>query len=213
MAARIGTNMSVAVESTLGSPKTVTVLTKASPGVATSTSHGLSNGDVVKFAVSAGMVELNGQVVRVANVTTDTFELEGLDTTDYSTWSAGTATEITAFATIAGAQSVSMPNPSPNKIETTVLTDKQKQYAYGLPDAPDGTINGLYDPTDAAIVLIKAASKANEALGFKISWAAGQVTYFNANVSYGSGFDLQQNQAATSVIPFTPVRDVMDYAS
>lgn len=213
MTARIGTNMNVAVESGLGSALTVTAVTKASPGVATSTAHGLVNGDVVRFTVSAGMVELDGQVVRVANKTNDTFELEGLDTTDYSTWSAGSAKEITTWATIANAQSISMPNPAPNKIETTVLTDKQKQYSYGLADAPDGTISGLYDPTDAAIGLIKAASKDNTPLAFRVSWAGGQKTLFNANVSYGSGFDLQQNQAATMSIPFTPIKDVMDYAS
>jgi len=213
MTARIGTNMNVAVESGLGSALTVTGVTKASPGVATSTSHGLSNGEVIKLFVTAGMVELNGQVVRVANVSTDTFELEGLNTSGFSAWSAGTAKEITSWSTIANAQSISMPNPAPNKIDITVLGDREKQYAYGLADAPDGTISGLFDPSDASIALIEAASIANTSLGFRISWSGGQKTIFNANVSYGSGFDLQQNQAATMSIPYTPVKRVMHYSS
>lgn len=211
--ARIGTNMTVKVESTLDTALTVTAVTLADPGVATSTAHGLANGDVVLFTVSGGMVELNGQAVRVANVATDTFELEGLDTSDYSTWTSGTAQKVTAWHTLANAQQVSMPDPTPNKLDITTLIDKSKQYAYGLPDAPDGSIQGLYDPTSTAVQAIKTATKANGDLVFCIEWAGGQFTYFNALVSGGSGFDLQQNQPATATISFTPVKDVMDYAS
>lgn len=211
--ARIGTNMTVQVEQTAETPLAVTALTKADPGVATSTTHGLANGDIVLFAVSAGMVELDGQAVRIANVTTDTFELEDLDTTDYTTWTAGTAAEISAFHTLSNAQSVTMPNPTPERIDITALIDKSKQYAYGLPDAPDGSIAGLYDPANAGVIAIKDATKANGDLVFKISWAGGQFTIFNALVSGGTGFDLAQNAAATAPISFTPVKDVMDYAS
>lgn len=211
--ARFGTNMSVAIEASRDSAITVTGLTNANPGVATATAHGLSNGDIVIFTVSAGMVELDGQAVRVSAVDANTFTLEDLDTTDYSTWSAGSCEEVLTWTTLSGAQSVSMPDPAPNKIDITTLIDKTKQYGYGLPDAPDGSITGLYDPANTGVVAIKAATKANAAKVFRISWAGGQYTYFNANVSGGSGFDLQANQAATATISFTPVKDVMDYAS
>lgn len=211
--ARFGTNMSVAIEASRDTAITVTAVTKASPGVATATAHGLTNGDIVIFACPTGMVELDGQAVRVSAADTNTFTLEGLDTSAYTDWGTGTATEILTWTTISGAQSVSMPDPAPNKIDITTLIDKTKQYGYGLPDAPDGTINGLYDPANAGVAIIKAATKANAAKVFRISWAGGQKTYFNANVSGGSGFDLQANAAATATISFTPVRDVMDYAS
>ena len=211
--ARIGTNMTVEVESTKASPLTVTAVTKANPGVATSTAHGGANGDVVVFAAAAGMVELNTQAVRMANVATDTFELESLDTSDYSTWTAGTATEVDAWHTMSNSQSVSMPNPAPDRKQITTLIDKSHQYQYGLPDAPDGTISGLYDPLGAAEAEIKVATKATEARVFRATWSGGQVTLFNANVSGGSGFDLSQNEIVTATMSFTPLKDVMDYAS
>ena len=98
--ARIGTNMSVAVESTITTAYTnISAITKADPGeVTTGAAHGLSTGDVLKFAVSAGMVELDGQVVRITTTATDTFELESLDTTDYSTFTAGSYQEIHGMA-------------------------------------------------------------------------------------------------------------------
>lgn len=213
MTAIIGTNVRVEVQQTLGSALTVSAVTKANPGVASSTAHGLSNGDVVVFTVSAGMVELDGQAVRVANVTADTFELEGLNTSSYSTFTAGTAKEVTAFQTLSSAQNISMPNPAPTKIDTTTLIDTVKQYTYGLPEAPDGNITGLFNPGGTAEGLIITATNANTALAFRVTFAGGQKTVFAANVSGGEGFDLQPNAAATSTIAFTPKKRVIHYAS
>jgi hypothetical protein len=209
----IGTNITVSVEQTLGSPVTVTAVTKASEGVVTAAGHGFVAGDIVKFSVSAGMVELHQQAVRVSSALTDTFTLEGLDTTLYSTWTAGTVSDITAFQTLSNAQNISMPNPAPAKIDITTLIDKSKQYAFGLPDAPDGSITGLFDPTLSAVALIRAATRTNDDLTFRVAFAGGQFAIFNALVSGGQGFDLQANAAATSVISFTPIKEVMFYAS
>lgn len=209
----LGTNITVSVQSTLGSPLTVSAVSKANPGVATSTAHGLSNGDIVRFDISGGMVELDGQAVRVANVAANTFELESLDTSDYSTYTSGTCTEVTAFSTLADAQQITMPNPTPAKIDITTLVDKVKQYAYALPDAPDGSVSGLFNPTSTAYGLIRTATKGNDEMVWKVVFASGLTAIFNSNVSGGTGFDLQTNQAATATISFTPIKDVMYYAS
>lgn len=213
MAAIIGTNVTVEVQKTLGSAITVSAITKASPGVATAAAHGLANGDVVVFTIAAGMVELDRQAVRVANITTDTFELEGLDTSAYSTYSAGTCKEVTVWSTLANATNFSMPDPTPAKIDTTRLIDKSKQYVYGLPDAPDGSIATLFQPTLEAVTLIKAATKAHTDMVLRVSFSGGEKTITNSQVSGGSGFDLQPNAAATASIAFTPQGDVMHYAS
>jgi hypothetical protein len=213
--ARIGTNMTVQVESTLEVAYTnISAITKADPGeVTTATAHGLLTGDILKFAASAGMVELDGQLGRIITSDTATFTIESLDTTDYSVFTAGSYQEISAWHTLSNAQSASMPDGTPEKIDITTLIDKSKQYAYGLADAPDGSIAGLYDPANAGVIAIKAASKSNTALGFQILWSGGESTIFNANVSGGSGFELAQNDAAKATISFTPVKDVLDYAS
>ncbi len=211
--ALIGTNMNVAVAQTLASATVVTGLTAASPGVVTSVAHGLSDGDIGVFVVDAGMVELDGQIVRVDNKTTDTFELEGLDTSAYSAWSAGNFYKITAWQTLAMAQQVSMPNPAPAKIDITTLINKVKQYAYGLPDAPDGSITGLMTIGATAVALIETATNTNSRMAARVSWAGGQKTYFNALWSGGAGFDLQTNDAAKQTIAFTPVALVRHFAT
>src|SRR5882757_2127371 len=208
----LGTNAKVEVQSTLGSALTVTAVTKANPGVVTSTAHGLSNGAVVVFTVAGGMVQLDGQAVRVANVTTNTFELESLATTLFDTWTAGTCKSVTAFSTLSSAQDVSMPNPAPAKIDITTLIDISKQYAFGLPDAPDGSITGLFQPGGTAEGLINAATNVNGTLVFRLSFSGNTLhTVFNAFVSGGQGFNLPTNQAATSTISFTPVKQVIHY--
>ena len=68
---------------------TITGATKANPCVVTSNSHGLSNGDIVYIHNVSGMVELNNLSYTVANVATNTFELTGINSTGYTTYTSG----------------------------------------------------------------------------------------------------------------------------
>ena len=69
--------------------KTITAITKANPAVVTATSHGYTNGDHVWINTVAGMTEVNGRRYTVANKTTNTFELSGVDSTNYTTYGSG----------------------------------------------------------------------------------------------------------------------------
>jgi len=61
---------------TLDSPITITGITQASPGVVTTgTSHGFSDGDIVRITEVKGMTDVNRKVYKVANKTATTFEL------------------------------------------------------------------------------------------------------------------------------------------
>lgn len=75
--------------------KTISGITKASPGVVTTSSgHGYENGDEVIIEDVTGMTEINGGVFKVANKTSTTFELQTLagddfDTSGFTTYSSG----------------------------------------------------------------------------------------------------------------------------
>ena len=69
--------------------KTITAITKANPAVVTASSHGYNNGDEVYITAVAGMIQLNGRWFTVANKTTNTFELSGVNSSDYSTYTSG----------------------------------------------------------------------------------------------------------------------------
>ena len=62
--------------------KTITGITAANPAVVTSNSHGYSNGDFVTISSVVGMTEVNGKTFKVADKTTNTFELQDVDGND-----------------------------------------------------------------------------------------------------------------------------------
>ena len=67
----------------------ITAITAANPAVVTAAGHGLSNGDRVFIGSVAGMTELNNREFTVANKTTDTFELSGIDSTNFTAYTSG----------------------------------------------------------------------------------------------------------------------------
>ena len=97
--AAVPTGTLFSVATTFGSTITVTAVTNANPAVCTATAHGLSNGDIIEF--TSGWGRANKRVFRVANVATNTFELEGFDTSSTSFFPAGTGIgtvrEVTAW--------------------------------------------------------------------------------------------------------------------
>ena len=62
--------------------KTITGITAANPAVVTSNSHGYNNGDFVTISSVVGMTEVNGKTFKVADKTTNTFELQDVDGND-----------------------------------------------------------------------------------------------------------------------------------
>ena len=79
----------------LDTPKTITAITKANPGVVTAESHGFSNGNIVIIRGVTGMTEVNKQKYKIANKTTHTFELTdastgvNIDTSAYTAYISG----------------------------------------------------------------------------------------------------------------------------
>jgi Flp pilus assembly protein TadG len=78
-----------------GTAKTITGITKANPAVVTATSHGFNNGDRVYISGVSGMTQVNGNVYTVANKTTNTFQLSGVNSTNYNSYSSGGAPRVT----------------------------------------------------------------------------------------------------------------------
>lgn len=208
----IATEVTLEVENALGSPLTVTALTLADPGVATSAGHGMSNGEVVKFAVTDGMVEIDEQAVRVANVATDTFELEGLDTSAYSAWSAGTATPVSSWYTLCQATTVNIGNAAPTELDGSDFCSKKQETLYGLPGSTSGTIDVQHDAQLSALQKLKAANT-SDLLAFRVTWSNSYVTVFGALTAYSGGFNAALNQIVTGSIPVTIPNEIMEYAS
>lgn len=70
-------------------PYVMTFATRANPCVVTAAGHGFSDGDKVRFYSVSGMTELNGNIYTVANSTATNFELSGVDSSAYTTYTSG----------------------------------------------------------------------------------------------------------------------------
>jgi Phage tail tube protein, TTP len=165
-------NVAVVFQSALAAADTVTAITKANPGVATATAHGFVNGDFVLLTVQ-GMYQVDGKVVRVANKTNDTFELEGINTTTYETFSSGTAELITFGNSITTATSMSATGGDFDFIDTTTIHMNRKTQIPGLSNPETYTFDNLWDIADAGQVAMKAASDAQAQRAFKFTFGTG----------------------------------------
>lgn len=97
--ARTPTGTITSVATALATAKTISAISNAAEAVATSTSHGYSNGDIVLVFSSWGRI--NFRAFRVKSVTTDTFVLEGCDTSNTEFFApgggAGTARKVSTW--------------------------------------------------------------------------------------------------------------------
>lgn len=180
--ATIWKNVAVSMQSALGSDLTISGITKANPAVITSTSHGLSNGDYVVLAVQ-GMHQMNGKVVRVAGVTTDTFQAEGVNSTDFDTFSSGTANEVTFGTTFGTLTSLSASGGDFDFIDVTVIHDAVKKQVPGLANPATYSFESIWDVSDAGLIAAKAASDAQGKRGFKFTFGTGgQIATFSGYI-------------------------------
>jgi hypothetical protein len=181
-AAKKWSNVQIAMQSALGASKTITAITKASTAVVTSTAHGLANGAYVVLSVQ-GMRQVNDRSCRIANVAANTFELEGIDSTAFDTFTSGTAQEVTFGSTISTATSISSSGGGFDFIDTTTIHDNARTQMPGLPAATTFTFDNIWDVSDAGLLAMKTASDSQAKRAFKFTFGSGgQVMTFNGYV-------------------------------
>lgn len=79
----------------LEAAKTITGITKTSPGVVTAAGHGYSTGELVRISGVAGMTQVNSRTFEIAVLTANTFSLRdptthaGVSTAAFSTYTSG----------------------------------------------------------------------------------------------------------------------------
>jgi hypothetical protein len=178
----------VAVQSVLGADKTITAISKANPGSVTSTSHGIANGAYVLLTVQ-GMNQVNKRVFRVTNSLTNSFDLEGEDTTNYDTFVSGTANEITFGTNVVTVTGVTVSGGDFQKEPTTTIHDLQGSQIPTITNPLEFSMESIWDAADTALKALAQASALKQTRAVKITFANGQKFLFNgyvgANLSPG----------------------------
>jgi hypothetical protein len=197
-------NAVVQIQSALAAAKTITAISKVSEAVITAT-HDYSIGDYVLIQSVGGMTQINNRVVRVKSVsTTVSFVAEGLDSTNFTTYtSGGTAKKITFGTSFDNVTGLSLPDASPDEIDATTVHDDERQIVFGHAAAQKGSFACLADPLSSAIVEVQTADAAQERRAFLVTLASGYKALFNAYCSGGAGFDGSVGAAGTSQVSLT----------
>ena len=192
-----GRGVRVEIAATYAAAKVVTAVSLAATGVATSTAHGLANDTVGFWSGVAGMAQLEGQATRVKNQAANTFELQGLNTTNYSAFTAGNFTPVATWATLSEATSYSIGGGAAEKLDVTRLIDITKQEEQGLLPVSNVSMNVIaQDTPSAAMLLLESAVQSQGAVVVRITLANGAVRVFRAEPSL-PGEDVQQGQVGT----------------
>lgn len=165
-------NVAIAMQSAIASPETITGITKANPGVVSSTAHGYTNGDTIYLDVQ-GMHQVNGRAVRVAGATTDSYQLEGVDTTLFDTFSTGTSAKVTMGTSITTATSINGSGGDFDFEDTTTIHANQRTQVPKLPNPATYTMDNIWDITDAGQAACKAASDAQALRVFSFTFGTG----------------------------------------
>ena len=149
----------------------VTGITQASPAVVTAADHGLVNGDVVELAAILGMTELNGISAPVKVLTTSTFALVGVDSTDYTEYTSGGTAKPLVFIETCQHKSYSGFDGQASERDTTTLCSTAKEKKTGLQDFGGMSAELHYVEDDPFQVEFKIAKSDNLGRWFRLQKA------------------------------------------
>ena len=213
--ARLPDGAIVSLATTYDSAKTVSALTNATPGVATSTAHGYADGDII--VMSSGWSNLNNRVVRVDGQTANTFEIEGIDTSSTTLFptgsGTGTATEITAFTQITQIMGFATSGGDQQFATYSFLEQNFETQIPTIFSAQSITIDIADDPSLAGYIAIKAASDARAVRALKIAMPDGSTIYYNGYVSFNETPTVSKGQVMQVKATFSLLGKPTRYAA
>ena len=173
--------VSISMQSVLGAAVDITNITKADPGVVSAASHGYANGDYVLLDVQ-GMNQVDERVMRVAGQTSGTFDLDGIDTSQFNTFSSGNSKKVTFGVTIATVTQVSASGGDFDFEDTTTIHETIKTQVPGSPSALTYSFENIWDVSDPGLAAMKLASDTQTPRAFIFSFPNGQKMTFNGYV-------------------------------
>ena len=215
MAVKLPDGATVSLQTAVGTSKTISAVTNANPAVATSTAHGLTNGMLI--TVTSGWSRLNNRVVRVANVTANTFELEGIDASNVSLFPAGSgigsALQITTFTPISQILDFSTSGGEQQFATFSFLEQDFETQAPTVTSAQSITIGIGDDPTLAGYIALKVAGEQRAIRALRMTLPDGSFILYNGYVSFNETPTVTKGQVMQVNASFSLLSRPVRYAS
>lgn len=192
--------------STFASAKTITALTNANPAVATSTSHGYADNDLV--LLSSGWEDATDAVYKVDQIDANSFELEGLNSSNTSFYAAGAGTGsaqlISSWVSIPQILSISTQGGDPRFTQVSPLSRRNAtQVPTGFNPA-SMTLTLAYDPSNANYTTMLDVSRALTKVAFRMTLSGGaqMLAYGYLAVSEVPALNVNQVNTVTAALTF-----------
>ena len=180
MSERICQDTRVDFESALATAVAITGITQASPGVVSYTDAGASDpsdGNFVVFPGLEGMTELRDRIARVANVVggSDTFEVEGIDTSLFGAFSSGNFNVITFGTGASTFTDVTASGGDANFLEYGLIHDRVRRKIPTTFNNAEITFTSLFDLASATLNTLKSRFETSTLTGVRLTLNNGNI--------------------------------------
>lgn len=201
--------------SAYGSPITISGISNASTAVVTATAHGLANGDFIEL--TSGWAKLTERVFRISGVTTNTFELEGVNSTSTAKYpasgGAGSCRKITTWVRLV------------DVLNSSTSGGEQQYYTYAPLEAQDEsqipttrsafsiTLSMADDTSYAYTPIAEAADEDRTKRALRLTLPTGSIILYNGFVSFTESPSTTRNEAMTRTLSFSQDKRLVRYSA
>lgn len=193
----------------------ITAISNDNPAEATSAAHGLANGDFVE--ITSGWSRLTDKVVRVANVTANTFELEGYDTSNVAIYpaagGAGTGRKITGWTQLSQILGSSSSGGEQQFLEYQFLEADAQKRIPTFKNASGLSFSVGDDATLPGYQLVSAANDDRAQRAVRITLPSGAKILYNAYISLNKTPSLTVNELMACEVTMSLLAEVVRYAT
>lgn len=214
--AQVPTGTTFFIASAYATAKTTTIVTNAAEAVVTSASHGYSNGDIVEM--TSGWGRLNKRTFRIKSVATDTFVLEGADTSSTTYFPAGTGVgtvrKISTFTQITSVLSASSSGGDPKTVSYKFI---ESDVDYSINDGFASTSYTMEIDADAigsaGYTALKSLTDVQTDTCLKMVTRSGSLVFQPCTAAMNEAVRLQDGQINRVNVAFNGNNRLVRYAS
>lgn len=215
MGYRLPNGATMEIAATRGLAINATAISNANPAVVTAAGHGLANGDII--ILQSGWTRLNERPFRVADVTTDSFELEGVDTTNADVYTAGggtgTVREVLTWAQVSQITDVATSGGEQQFATFGFLEEDEDRQLPTTKSAMSMTLTVADDPALPYVAICEAADDDREPRAWRLNLPNGSKILYNAYTSISATPRLSRNNLMTRTITLSLAGRPVRYAA
>lgn len=203
MSSRFPNGTVFAISTTRGTPRPVSGVSNADPGVATSAGHGLTDGEIGILSVTS--TRLDGRVARIDSLDANTFAVSGINTSSTTLYPSGFGVgefiPVAGFVQISQTTDVTSGGGEQQFADWVYLEDGKQRRRKTFKNARSLQLTLDYDPDLAWHRALLDADDDGETRALTATMPNGDLFVWSVEVSYSGEptFTINRNQQVTAV--------------